>query len=70
MILMLRELIKRTPGGDLMFFQDAYYHCFKKSLSTITKDVVQYRTDGTIPVYVVKYVKYLESLDSEGAHGF
>lgn len=69
MLLMVQNLVSKTAGGDLMFFQEACYWCFKKENGHVLPDVLAYRTSGTIPLYIQRYVKYLEELDSEGAHG-
>ena len=69
MILALRNLIAKTPGGDLMFFQTAYLFIFKKD-GNVIPDLLAYRERGHIPLYVQSYVKYIEELDNEGAHGF
>ena len=69
MLLMLQNLVSKTPGGDLMFFQEAYYWCFQKENGHVWPDVLAWRTSGTIPLYISRYVQHLESLDSEGAHG-
>jgi len=69
MLLATKNLISKTPGGDLMFFQEAYIWCFQKQ-ADVWNDVLSWRSRCEIPLYAQRYVKYLESLDGEGAHGF
>ena len=69
MILALRNLIAKTPGKDLMFFQTAYHWYLQKD-GNVIPDLLEYRTSGKPPLYVIKYVQYIEELDNEGAHGF
>lgn len=63
MILMVKNLVEKTPGKDLQFFQDAYYHCFNKQ-GNIIPDLYAYRESGKLPLYVTSYVRYLESLNA------
>lgn len=69
MLLAAKNLIAKTPGGDLMFFESAYYHVFKKHVN-LSSDLIAWRTQARLPNYVIKYIQYIEELDSEGSHGF
>jgi len=64
----VQRLIARTPGGDLMFFGESYIWCFQKQVN-VYGDVLAWRTQKQVPLYVTRYVEYLNGLDSEGAHG-
>lgn len=61
------HLIAQTPGGDLMFFQEAFIWCFQKQID-VYGDVLAWRTQKQVPLYATRYAKYLSELDSEGAH--
>lgn len=64
MLLMAENLISKTPGGDLMFFQTAYIWCFGKQ-GEIFPDLLEYRRSRKLPVYVKKYVEYIDSLEGD-----
>lgn len=68
MILIVKNLISKTTGGDLMFFQEAYYWCFQKENGQVWKDVTEWRNKGKLTMYVIRYVQYLESLDPKKVH--
>lgn len=59
MILILRELIKRSGGDDFLFFQTAFQWCYGKQID-VWGDILAYRLQGHVPNYVQKYVKHIE----------
>lgn len=56
MILRLAEEIRKSVGGDLMFFQVAYLWRFKKQVD-VTTDVIAWRTKQVIPPYIIEFLK-------------
>lgn len=61
MLLMLKEIIRRSGTDDLGFFESAYYWKFKKQVD-VFGDVLAFRTQGQIPHYISEYIKHLEGL--------
>ena len=59
MILMLEELIRRSGGTDMQYFESAYYWKYGK-LVNVFGDILAYRTQGHVPRYVQEYIKHVE----------
>jgi hypothetical protein len=62
MLLMLKEMIRRSGTDETGFFASAYWWCYGKHKDTYT-DAFFFRTDGKIPEYVSRYVQHLEKKD-------
>lgn len=63
MLLYLKEMIRRSGGDDLQFFQSAYIFVFDKFYECVS-DVVQYRLHGIVPKYVQTYLEHIKYANS------
>lgn len=59
MLLYLTQKIREIEGGDKSFFTSAYIWRFNKIVD-ISGDVLAYRVQGFIPLYVSEYVKHIQ----------
>lgn len=60
MLLMLKEMIRRSGTDETGFFASAFFWKYGKHKDTYT-DAFFFRTDGRIPDYVCDFVKHLEA---------
>jgi len=59
MLLMVKELIQRKGGDDLLFFQTAFQWRYGKQID-VWGDILAYRLQGKLPQYVLEYTKHVE----------
>lgn len=58
MILLLAEVIKRSGGTDLQYFESCYYWKYQKQINCFG-DVLAYRVQGIIPNYVKEFLAHV-----------
>jgi len=63
MLLSIHALIARNKITDTQFFRSAYMWFFQKD-ADVSGDVLAFRVQGAIPLYVRNYMGYIHSLES------
>ena len=62
MLLYAKRKMEELMVDDIYFFRMAYEWCFHKDVDP-TLDVAEFRLNGHMPKYVVRFVKYLQKTD-------
>jgi hypothetical protein len=63
MLLSIHALIEKNKISDTQLFRTAYVWSFGKD-ANVSGDVLAFRVQGAIPLYVRLYMGYIHSLES------